>query len=84
MGLGEGLEPFVPFGWGGDGVEVEAGVAERLRKRSLSLFLVWNRGAFENLAGIGGWVVFGGTGGAPFGGVPFGFDLFAVEGSAGD
>ena len=54
VALGEALELFVPPGWGGEGVEVEVGVAERLRKRSLSFFLVWNRGAFENLAGIGG------------------------------
>ena len=52
--LGEGLEPFALSGCGGEGVEVEAGVTERLRNRSLSFFLVWNRGAFENLAGIGG------------------------------
>jgi hypothetical protein len=52
--LGEGLEPFAPFEWGGEGVEVEAGVAERFRRRSLSFFRLWNRGAFVNLAGIGG------------------------------
>ena len=79
--LGEGPEP---FGWGGDGVEVEVGVTERFRRRSLSFFRVWNRGALENLAGIGGWLVFCGTGGVPFVGVPFGFGLFAVEVSAGD
>ena len=84
VALGEGLEPSTPFGWGGDGVEVEAGVTERFRKRSLSFFRLWNRGAFENLAGIGGWLVFCGAGGVPFVGVPFGFGLFAVEVSAGD
>lgn len=84
MAFGEGLELFAPFGCGGEGVEVEAGVTERFRKRSLSFFRVWNRGAFENLAGMGGWLVFCGTGGVPFVGVPFGFGLFAVEGSAGD
>jgi hypothetical protein len=52
--LGEGLELFAPFAWGGEGVEVEAGVTERFKKRSLSFFRVWNRGAFANLAGIGG------------------------------
>lgn len=51
---GEGLEPFALFGWGGEGVEVEAGVTERFRKRSLSFLRLWNRGAFVNLAGIGG------------------------------
>ena len=54
VALGEGLEPSTPFGWGGDGVEVEVGVTERFIKRSLSFFRLWNRGAFENLAGIGG------------------------------
>jgi hypothetical protein len=82
--LGEGLEPLSPFGWGGEGVEAEAGVAERFSKRSLPFLWLWKRGAFENLAGIGGWLVFCGTGGVPFAGVPFGFGLFAVEGSAGE
>lgn len=54
VALGEGLGPSVPFGWGGEGVDVEVGVAERFRNRSLSFFRLWNRGAFENLAGIGG------------------------------
>ena len=52
--FGEGLEPLEPFGCGGEGVEVEAGVTERFKKRSLSFFRVWNRGAFANFAGIGG------------------------------
>lgn len=54
VALGEALEPLAPSGWGGEGVEVEAGVTERPRKLSLSLFRLWNRGAFANLAGTGG------------------------------
>ena len=47
-------EPFAPFACGGEGVDVEAGVTERFKKRSLSFFRLWNRGAFANLAGTGG------------------------------
>ena len=79
MAPGEGLEP---FGRGGEGVDVEAGVPERFRNRSLSGFRLWNRGAFANLAGIGGWLVFCG-GGFSFAGVPFCLGFFAVEDSAG-
>lgn len=81
---GDGLKP---FGRGGEGVDVEPGVPERFRNRSLSCFRLWNKGALANLAGIGGWLVFcggGGGGGLSFTGAPFGFGLLAVEDSAGD
>ena len=64
-------------------MEAEAGVLERFRKRSLSGFRLWNKGAFLNLAGIGGWLVFC-VGGLSFGGGPFCFGLFVVEDSAVD